>query len=162
MKQHLKTIKAYRARIAKYFSFIQGEYHIEKVPAKGSKDNTDFIDQKVWDREPEPATLSGLALALGFISIAELEAYERDGKFAHIIKKARLKVEAEYEKRLHYQSATGAIFFLKNLGWTEKSDDSLLKEIPKTIKIEIVNSGPKLVSSEKDVTLLDSKTKDEG
>jgi hypothetical protein len=111
MKQHLKTIKAYRARIAKYFSFIKGEYHIEKVPAKGSKDSTDFIDQKVWDREPEPATLSGLALALGFISIAELEAYERDGKFAHIIKKARLKVEAEYEKRLHYQSATGAIFF---------------------------------------------------
>jgi hypothetical protein len=119
MKQHLKTIKAYRARIAKYFSFIQGEYHIEKVPAKGSKDKADFIDQKVWDREPEPATLSGLALALGFISIAELEAYERDGKFAHIIKKARLKVEAEYEKRLHYQSATGAIFFLKNLGWSE-------------------------------------------
>ena len=153
MKQHLKTIKAYRTRIAKYFSLIQGEYHIEKVPAKGAKDKTDFIDQKVWDREPEPATLSGLALALGFISIAELEAYERDGKFAHIIKKARLKVEAEYEKRLHYQSATGAIFFLKNLGWTEKSDDSLLKEIPKTIKIEIVNSGPKLASSEKDVTL---------
>jgi len=153
MKQHLKTIKAYRARIAKYFSLIQGEYHIEKVPAKGAKDKTDFIDQKVWDREPEPATLSGLALALGFISIAELEAYERDGKFAHIIKKARLKVEAEYEKRLHYQSATGAIFFLKNLGWNEKSDDSLLKEIPKTIKIEIVNSGPKLASSEKDVTL---------
>ena len=125
------------------------------APAKSAKDKTDFIDHKVWDREPEPATLSGLALALGFISIAELEAYERDGKFAHIIKKARLKVEAEYEKRLHYQSATGAIFFLKNLGWNEKPDDSLLKEIPKTIKIEIVNSGPKLVSSEKDVTLLD-------
>jgi hypothetical protein len=48
---------------------------------------------------------------------------------------------------------------LKNLGWTEKPDDPFLKEIPKTIKIEIVNSGPKLASSEKDVTLLDGKAK---
>jgi hypothetical protein len=151
MKQ-LKTIKAYRARIAKYFSALQGEYHIEKVPAKNAKDKTELIDQKVWDRHPEPATLSGLALALGFVSITELETYERDGKFAQLIKKARLKVEAEYEKKLHYQSSTGAIFFLKNLGWNEKPDD-FLKDLPKTFKIEITDSGPKLASSEKEVLL---------
>ncbi|GGH03597.1 terminase small subunit [Mucilaginibacter phyllosphaerae] len=151
MKQ-LKTIKAFRARIARYFSAIQGEYHIEKVPARNAKDKTDLIDQKVWDREPEPATLSGLALALGFTSISELEAYERDGKFAKLAKKARLKVEAEYEKKLHYQSSTGAIFFLKNLGWNEKADD-FLKELPKTVTIEIIDSGPGLASNEKDVRI---------
>lgn len=148
----LKQLKSYRARIKKYFDSLQGEYHIEKVPAKGAKDHTDTIDQKVWDREPQPATLSGLALAIGFTSINQMEDYERDGEFADIVKKARLKVESEYEKRLHFQSATGAMFFLKSLGWNEKADE-LLNDIPKTIKIEIVDSGPKLAGSEKEVSL---------
>jgi hypothetical protein len=148
----LKQLKSYRARIHKYFSTLQGEYHIEKVPVKGAKNNTETTDQKIWDREPEPATLSGLALAIGFTSINEMEAYERDGEFADIVKKARLKVESEYEKRLHFQSATGAMFFLKSLGWKEKTDD-LLQDIPKTIKIEIVDPGTKLAGSEKEVDL---------
>jgi hypothetical protein len=149
----LRQIKSYRARIDKYFITLQGKYHIEKIPVKGAKNNTETIDQKVWDREPEPATLSGLALAIGFTSINEMEAYERDGEFADIVKKARLRVEAEYEKRLHFQSSTGAIFMLKSQGWAERPDDNLLKEIPKTIQIEIINPGPKLADSEKDVAL---------
>lgn len=149
----LRQIKSYRARIDKYFTTLQGKYHIEKIPVKGAKNNTETIDQKVWDREPEPATLSGLALAIGFTSINEMEAYERDGEFADIVKKARLRVEAEYEKRLHFQSSTGAIFMLKSQGWAERPDDNLLNEIPKTIQIEIINPGPKLADSEKDVAL---------
>jgi len=152
MKQQLKTIKAYRARIKKYFTSLQGAYHMEKVPVKGSKDHTGMIDHKVCDREPEPPTLSGLALALNFTSITEMEAYEREGKFAPVVKKARLRVEAEYEKKLHFQSSTGAIFFLKNLGWNEKTED-LLQDIPKTIKIEIVDPGTKLAGTEKEVDL---------
>jgi hypothetical protein len=148
----LKQLKSYRARINKYFNFLQGAHHIEKVPLKGGKNNTDTIEQKVWDREPEPATLSGLALAIGFTSINEMEAYEREGKFADIVKKARLKVEAEYEKRLHFQSATGAMFFLKSLGWDERHNDPL-QEIPNTIKIEIVDPGTKLAGTEKEVDL---------
>ena len=150
IKNNLNTIKAFRARVTKYFKYLEGAYHIEKKPCKISKDVTELIEQKVWDREPEPSTLSGLALALGFTTINEFEAYEVNGKFAHLAKKARLRVEAEYEKRLHYQSSTGAIFFLKNAGWNEKADE-LLNDLPKTIKIEIVESGPKLASSEKEV-----------
>ncbi|MES2060846.1 MAG: terminase small subunit [Bacteroidota bacterium] len=148
----LKQLKSYRARINKYFTTLQGAYHTEKVPVKGAKDHTETIDQKVWDREPEPATLSGLALAIGFTSINEMEAYEREGKFAPVVKKARLRVEAEYEKKLHFQSSTGAIFFLKNLGWNEKTDD-FLQDIPKTIKIEIIDPGTKLAGTEKEVDL---------
>lgn len=148
----LKQLKSYRARINKYFATLQGEFHIQKVPVKGAKDHTDTIDQKIWDREPEPATLSGLALAIGFTSISEMEAYERDGQFADIVKKARLKVESEYEKRLHFQSAAGAMFFLKSLGWDERHQD-LLQDVPKTIKIEIVDPGTKLAGTEKEVTL---------
>lgn len=153
MKKLIKTAKAYQARVTKYFNFLEGEYHIEKVPVKISKDKTEFVDQKVWDREPEPATLSGLVLALNFSSLTEFEAYERDGKFASVVKKARLRVEAEYEKRLHFQSSTGAIFMLKSLGRTERPDGSLLNDIPKTIQIEILNSGPKPVGSENEVSL---------
>jgi hypothetical protein len=150
MKSNISTIKAFRARITKYFRYLEGEYHIEKKPCKVSKDVTELIEQKVWDRQPEPSTLSGLALALGFTTINELEAYEINGKFAHLAKKARLRVEAEYEKRLHYQSSTGAMFFLKNVGWNEKADE-LLNDLPKTIKIEIIETGPELASSEKEV-----------
>jgi hypothetical protein len=148
----LKQLKSYRARINKYFTSLQGTYHMEKVLVKGAKNSTETIDQKVWDREPEPATLSGLALAIGFTSISQMEAYEHNGEFADIVKKARLKVEAEYEKRLHFQSASGAMFFLKNLGWNEKTED-MLQDLPTTIKIEIVDPGTKLAGSEKEVDL---------
>ncbi|PAW94984.1 hypothetical protein CKK33_16355 [Mucilaginibacter sp. MD40] len=150
---HMPTItnKPYGVRIARYFNFIKGEFHTEQLPDK--KDKTSFTEQKVWDREPEPPTLAGLALYLGFNSLDEFEAYERNGKHKKQLRMGRLMIEAEYEKRLHYQSATGAIFALKNLGWKESNEPNALKEVPKTIHIKITTSGPKVANSEKEVEL---------
>jgi hypothetical protein len=62
--------------IADYFKWIEGEHHTESLPFKPTaKSPPEMRDQKVWDREPQPPTLSGLALHLGFYSLHAFEAY---------------------------------------------------------------------------------------
>ena len=56
-------------------------------------------DNKAGDAKP--ATLTGLALHLGFNSREQFEGYENRGKFAASLKRARLRIEAIYEKKLH-------------------------------------------------------------
>lgn len=143
-------------RIAAYFKYITGEFHTEQLPFKPSaKSPPEMREQKVWDREPEPPTLSGLALYLGFDSLQAFEAYESNGRFASILKRARLQIENEYEKQLHQQPSTGAIFALKSLGWMEKSaaKPGEAPEIHATLKIEIVETGPEPAAREQDVAV---------
>lgn len=70
----------------------------------------------------EPITISGLAYFLGFESRQSLYDYEKREGFSYIIKKARLKVESEYEKKLSSRNPTGSIFALKNMGWADRSE----------------------------------------
>ena len=139
--------------IANYFKWIEGEHRTESLPFKPTaKSPPEMREQKVWDREPQPPTLSGLALHLGFDSLKAFETYEKNGRFATILQRARLQIEAEYEKMLHQQPATGAIFALKSLGWLEKqNDDTPISDL--TIKIEIVEIGPAPATSEQEVAL---------
>lgn len=110
--------------INQYFQDIKGEY-VDKVDEKTG------MKEREWIRYPEPATITGLALAIGFESRQSVYDYEKDGQFSYTIKKARLRVEYEYEKKLTtLQSATGAIFALKNLGWIDKT------EVKQEVKIE--------------------------
>ena len=69
-----------------------------------------------------PATITGLALALGFCTRKSLLDYAEKQEFVNIIKKARLKVECEYEKRLFSGQPTGAIFALKNMEWQDRQE----------------------------------------
>jgi hypothetical protein len=81
----------------------------------------------------EPATVTGLALHIGFESRQSIYDYEEDGEFSYIIKNARLRVECEYEKRLTTaQSPTGAIFALKNMGWKDKTEQEIHGAMPVT------------------------------
>lgn len=74
------------------------------------------------EEKKEPTTITGLALALGFSTRKSLIDYAEKIEFVHIIKKAKLKVECEYEKRLFGNSPTGAIFALKNMDWHDKTE----------------------------------------
>lgn len=67
-------------------------------------------------------TITGLALYLGFESRQSFYDYEKREDFSYIIKKARLQVESSYEKRLDNRNPTGAIFALKNMGWSDKQE----------------------------------------
>ena len=139
-----KTARRLSNKTSAYFRHIEGKFHINSQTEK---------DQKIWDREPEPATLAGLALFIGFTSRKELEDYEQNGDFGYVIRRCRLKIEAAYEKKLHQQASSGAVFALKNMGWNDKADESKTSNIITSLKIEVIETGPKLAANEKEVML---------
>lgn len=112
-----------QSAIDDYFLYIKGE-------KKESVDEAGFTEIE-WVRNPEPATITGLAYHIGFESRQSIYDYESSGEFSYTIKRARLKVEMEYEKKLTtLSSATGPIFALKNLGWIDKT------EVKQEVKME--------------------------
>ena len=69
----------------------------------------------------EPILLTGMILALGLCSKESFYHYETYPEFSDSVKRARMLVESEYEKRLNQNSsAAGPIFALKNFGWADK------------------------------------------
>lgn len=68
-------------------------------------------------------TITGLAIHLGFDSRQSFYDYEKKPKFSYILKRARLFVENNYEFLLTNGSTpTGAIFALKNMGWSDRQE----------------------------------------
>lgn len=77
------------------------------------------------DGKNEPYTVCGLALHLGFLSRRSVYDYA-EGKikdkpaYKHTVKNALLKIEEYAERNLYGKHVIGAIFSLKNRGWTDK------------------------------------------
>jgi hypothetical protein len=103
------------AKIQEYFKWIEGEY--EDRPNEETR-----IMLRFWLRHPEPATITGLALYLGFESRQSFYDYEDRDQFSYTIKRARLRIEHEYEKKLSGNNVAGPIFALKNLSWKDKTE----------------------------------------
>lgn len=138
-KPPFKSIKQLEELIEAYFTTLQ-------------EINPDSKSNKSHD----PPTLSGIAFHLGFESRKAFEEYEQNDKYGPILKRCRLRIEAEYEKQLHKQPSSGAIFALKNMGWNEKNDNNSFERLLcSNIKIEIVQSGPLPAASETEVNLDD-------
>lgn len=78
-----------------------------------------FTDQKEAKESP---TITGLCYHLGFESRQSFYDYELKEPFAYTIKRARLRIESRYEDRLFSNSNAGAIFALKNFGWTDRTE----------------------------------------
>ena len=94
------------------------------------------------EENAEPLTITGLALALGFNTRKSLLDYSEKVEFVNIIKKARLKVECGYEQRLSGGQPTGAIFALKNMDWSDKT------EVEQNIKFAEPVTGMKIIKDE--------------
>lgn len=107
-------------KVDQYFVWIEGEQ--EEVEQPDPNDEGGFIKQTVWKRHPEPPTITGLCSFLGFESRQSFYDYKQKTDFSYAIKRARLRIECEYEKRLHSKTPTGAIFALKNLGWADRQE----------------------------------------
>lgn len=74
----------------------------------------------------EHITLTGLILSLGLASRESLDKYLTYPEFVDSVKRAKMFIEHEYEKRLiTSSSATGSIFALKNFGWVDKMPTEL-------------------------------------
>lgn len=116
-----KNAKQLAKKVDAYFEYIKGEFH-----GSGKK--------KVWDRQPEPATITGLVLYLGFTSRQSLTDYEEMNEvYSDIIKYARTRVSHEYEKKLSEAKPTGSIFALKNMGWSDNKSIELSSDPDKPI-----------------------------
>lgn len=77
------------------------------------------------EEENTPLTITGLALALGTCRQTLLN-YEVKDQFMDTIKRAKLMVENYAElQTLDGKNPAGAIFILKNHGWTDKQDVDL-------------------------------------
>ena len=79
----------------------------------------------ICDLKEEPYTVTGLALMLD-IDRKTLNNYSKNEEYFPTIKKAKLKIENDLEKRLLTANGvtTGIIFNLKNnYGWKDKIDN---------------------------------------
>ena len=90
------------------------------------------------NKEGEKATITGLALFLGFCDRSSLSDYAEKKEFSHIIKRAKLVVENSYE----LSGGTIDIFALKNMGWSDK------QEVDHTTKGESLNDVSQLSTEE--------------
>jgi hypothetical protein len=73
------------------------------------------------DAAEEPYLITGLALSLD-TSRETLCDYGKKDKFSDTIKRAKLRVEADYEKSLRKNGRAGDIFGLKNFGWKDRTE----------------------------------------
>ena len=83
-----------------------------------------YFDERV--DELNPPTVAGMALFLGFDDRRSLYKYGERPDFFHTIKKAISRIEAYAEAQLYIgKNTTGAIFWLKNHGWKDKTVQDL-------------------------------------
>jgi|SRR6185503_3730216 len=138
-----KTARKLTNKIEAYFNYIEGEYRTETKSGK---------EEKKYSRDPEPATVAGLALYIGLTSLQELDDYEQNGEFGHIVSRGRLRVAAVYEKMLHNPSPSGALFALKNLCPNGRPGDRRANEDQvRYIKLMDAETGPAIAANEADV-----------
>lgn len=116
-------------KIVEYFEWIQGEFEIHtktitKTTGKGANAGTTTETEpvKIWLRNPEEPSITGLAIFLGFESRQSMYDYLKKEPFSYSIKKGLLRVENNYEKGLWTDKPTGPIFGLKNMGWADKTE----------------------------------------
>lgn len=82
----------------------------------------ELVDEYVayCEQEARPVTISGLTLFMGFATRQSFYDYGKAPEYERSVARARLIVADQYELRLHGQSPTGAIFALKNMGWSDQ------------------------------------------
>jgi len=130
-----ETAEELCAACDEYFIYIQGESKTTTKEVKNEDGSIETEEFHEWVRHPEPATVTGLVLFLGFSSKSSLEDQEKRGEeFSAVIKRARLRVEHGYEMKLHGDKNTGAIFALKNMGWRDKVETGITDSEGKDVR----------------------------
>ena len=76
------------------------------------------------EAEDKPFTVNGLALALGLCRQSLLN-YGEKPEFLDAVKAIRARLEDHWESRLGGGNAAGTIFWLKNQGWSDKTEQTI-------------------------------------
>jgi hypothetical protein len=119
-----------------------------RPPIFDSPDEFERAANKYFDRcdaEDEVYTVNGLALALGMCRKTLLEYADKPG-FSNVVKAARTRLEHCWEKRLVGPNAAGTIFWLKNQGWSDKTESEVYGKDGNDLfptRVELVAVDPK-------------------
>ncbi|MCX7772294.1 MAG: DNA-packaging protein [Clostridia bacterium] len=122
-KYKIKTPEELREKIEAYFKACD-EHQTKMLLGQGANAKVESVP------DPQPYTVTGLALAVGLSSRLSLLGYaERDG-FAEVLEEARAKIEAQWESKLsRLGNNNGVMFALMNNskfgGWANKSQQDL-------------------------------------
>ena len=137
---YYKTAEEMQDKISEYIESCQPEFL--RDPNTG-----EFILSKGQPImiNPNKPTITGLCMFLGFASRDAFYKYEKKEEFRYTIKRARLFIENSYEQDIRNPDIkpTGAIFALKNFGWTDKQQ---VEHSGADIKIEV--KAPKPIAEE--------------
>lgn len=95
-------------------------------PAKyQTAEDIELVIESYFQNNASKPTVTGLALHLGFTSRQAILNYEAKSEFVDAIKRAKLRIEQYYEEALFSKYTIGAIFALKNFGWSDKFEGEI-------------------------------------
>jgi len=122
-----------------FFEYIKGESKEDEFEYEPGK----FETRTFTVRSPEPPTVTGLTLHLGFENKSTLYDYAKKPEFSNPIKRALTKIEQYHEIAVSMgDKCTGNIFVLKNFNWKDTQDV--------THKGNISNLPPQIVFTDED------------
>jgi hypothetical protein len=82
-------------------------------------------------------TVNGLCLCLDMCRDTLWE-YAKKPEFSDAVKRARMRLEMAWEQRLAGNNVAGAIFWLKNQGWSDKTEQVVTAEVVSRVERAIV------------------------
>lgn len=115
-------------RPPKYDTAEQLQAKIDEYFTKGVPLKEKVITNQTTIKIPVP-TITGLVLYLGYCDRQSFYDLEKQPKFSYTIKKARSRIENNYEELLIMGGGAGAIFALKNFGWVDKQETKITGDI---------------------------------
>lgn len=92
------------------------------------------LKDEVLEKDVPNYTINGLTLFLGYSTKQSFYELCKNPQFSFVVKRARLRIENEYEKLLK-DNSVGAIFALKNMGWIDRQD--LRVDIEENIHVDL-------------------------
>lgn len=113
-RKRKRSLEEYEALIDEYFNSFSDEYLTDK--------DGNYVISKNGQpvmKNPKAPTVTGLALACGYLSVETLNAaIMTGGKIAQVLLRAKSFVIENYEQKLHQPGCQGSIFALENqAGW---------------------------------------------
>lgn len=82
-----------------------------------------------------PVTYTGLMLVLGLNNKNQLSALRYHEEYGEIVRSAIASVEFFYEAKLSEGKPVGAIFALKNFGWSDRTDVAIADTDPHKVSL---------------------------
>ncbi len=127
----------------RYSKTAPGSKHPARKVATPEKFDA-LVDEYVEHQEKvgAPLTLTAALLWMGIYDRHTLDAYARRNGFGRSVDRLRAIIADGYEQRLHTGQPTGAIFALKNMGWSDRQEHTFPDLPASPIKVEVTFVNP--------------------